>query len=258
MSAGPRALALVASVLGLGMVAGASGQSPDLAAGERLFRDHCAVCHGDAGDGRGMAAHHFKSPPRDLTKGRFKFRSTASGQIPTDADLARTITQGVPSTGMVPQNHLSDAEVQAVIAFIKSLSPRFASGPAPRVLAIPRPPPATPEAVARGGKAYVKGECAECHGKEARGDGPSVKDLSVKPSDLTRPPLKSGPAARDIVRTLMTGLDSTPMPSYHQVLEDDELWDLAYWLDARGGPPETTDDERAGWHVVRTHQRRAR
>ena len=85
-----------------------------------------------------------------------------------------------------------------------------------------------------------------------------VKDLSVKPSDLTRRPLKSGPAARDIVRTLMTGLDGTPMPSYHQVLEDDELWDLAYWLDARGGPPETTDDERAGWHVVRTHQRRAR
>jgi len=104
----------------------------------------------------------------------------------------------------------------------------------------------------------VKGECAECHGKEARGDGPSVKDLSVKPSDLTRRPLKSGPAARDIVRTLMTGLDGTPMPSYHQVLEDDELWDLAYWLDARGGPPETTDDERAGWHVVRMHQQRSR
>ena len=60
------------------------------------------------------------------------------------------------------------------------------------------------------------------------------------------------------VRALLTGLDGTPMPSYHQVLEDDELWDLAYWIDARGGPPETTDDERAGWHVVRTHQRRAR
>src|SRR2546428_12340591 len=109
-----------------------------------------------------MAAHPFKSPPRGLTKGRFKFRSTASGQIPTDADLARTITQGVPSTGMVPQNHLSDAEVQAAIAFIKSLSPRFASRPAPRVLAIPRPPPATPAAGARGGKGYAKGQCRPC------------------------------------------------------------------------------------------------
>ncbi len=250
----PGALALATAVLGL--AAGAAGQSADLARGERAFRDNCAVCHGAAGDGQGMAAHHFKTPPRDLTKGLFKFRSTASGQVPTDADLARTIVQGVPSTGMVPQDNLTDAEVRAVIAYVKSLSPRFAAMPSPKVMTIPAAPPATPEAVARGAVAYVKGECAECHGKEARGDGPSAKDLSVKPTDLTRRPLKSGPTARDTVRTLLTGLDGTPMPSYYQVLEDDELWDLAYWLAARGGPPETTEDERAGRHVVQMHQRR--
>ena len=257
MTARPGAIGLLASALGLGLALAASGQ-PDTSAGARVFRDNCAVCHGATGDGQGMAAHHFKSPPRDLTKGRFKFRSTASGQIPTDADLVRIIVRGIPSTGMVPENHLSDDEVQAVIAFVKSLSSRFADGKAPRVLAIPAAPPVTPEAVARGARAYVKGECAECHGKEARGDGPSAKDLSVRPSDLTRRPFKNGPTAGDIVRTLLTGLDGTPMPSYHQVLEDDELWDLAYWLDSRAGPPETTDDERAGWHVVRMHQRRGR
>jgi cytochrome c oxidase cbb3-type subunit 2 len=248
----PGALALAAAIFGL--AAGASGHPPDLATGARVFRDNCAVCHGAAGNGQGMAAPHFATPPRDLTQGRFKFRSTASGQVPTDADLARTIVQGIPSTGMVPQSHLSDAEVQAVIIFVKSLSPRFATTPSPKVVALPAPPPATPEALARGARAYVKGECAECHGKEARGDGPSAKDLSVKPPDLTRRPLKSGVAARDIVRTLVTGLDGTPMPSYYQVLEDDELWDLAYWLAARGGPPETTEDERMGRHVVQTHQ----
>ena len=257
MTARPGAIGLLASALALGLALAASGQ-PDTSAGARLFRDNCAVCHGATGDGQGMAAHHFKSPPRDLTKGRFKFRSTASGQIPTDADLVRTIVGGIPSTGMVPQDHLSDDEVQAVIAFVKSLSPRFADGKAPRVLPMPAVPPATPEAVARGARVYVKGECAECHGKEARGDGPSAKDLSVRPPDLTRRPFKSGPTAADIVRTLLTGLDGTPMPAYYQVLEDDELWDLAYWLDSRAGPPETTDDERAGWHVVRMHQRRVR
>lgn len=257
MTARPGAIGLLASALALGLALAASGQ-PDTSAGARVFRDNCAVCHGATGDGQGMAAHHFKSPPRDLTKGRFKFRSTASGQIPTDADLVRTIVRGIPSTGMVPQNHLSDDEIQAVIAFVKSLSPRFADGKDPRVLAMPAVPPVTPEAVARGARVYVKGECAECHGKEARGDGPSAKDLSVRPPDLTRRPFKSGPTASDIVRTLLTGLDGTPMPSYYQVLEDDELWDLAYWLDSRAGPPETTDDERAGWHVVRMHQRRVR
>lgn len=257
MTARPGAIGLLASALALGLALRASGQ-PDIPAGERVFRDNCVVCHGATGDGQGMATHHFKTPPRDLTKGRFKFRSTASGQIPSDADLVRTIVRGIPSTGMVPQDHLSDDEVRAVIAFVKSLSPRFGDGKAPRVLAIPAAPPATPEAVARGARVYVKGECAECHGKDARGDGPSAKDLSVRPSDLTRRPLKGGPTAGDIVRTLLTGLDGTPMPSYYQVLEDDELWDLAYWLDSRAGPPETTDDERAGWHVERMHQRRAR
>jgi len=87
VSVRPGALALVAAVFGL--AASAPGQSPDLAVGERVFRDNCAVCHGAAGDGQGMAANHFKTPPRDLTKGRFKFRSTASGQVPTDGDLAR-------------------------------------------------------------------------------------------------------------------------------------------------------------------------
>jgi mono/diheme cytochrome c family protein len=250
-----RACALLAAVVGLGLSAETWGQPADPQAGARVFRDNCAVCHGATGDGLGMAAHHFKSPPRDLTKGRFKFRSTASGQVPTDADLTRTIVKGIPSTGMVPQDHLSEGDVRAVIAFIKSLSPQFA-GPPPRVLAIPPAPLATPDAVTRGARVYVKGECAECHGKEARGDGPSAKDLSIKPSDLARRPLKSGETTLDLVRTLLTGLDGTPMPSYHQVLEDDEIWDLAYWLHARGGPPETTDDERAGWHVVRHHQRR--
>jgi mono/diheme cytochrome c family protein len=222
LTARPGAIGLLASALGLGLAQSASGQ-PDLSAGARVFRDNCAVCHGATGDGQGMAAHHFKSPPRDLTRGHFKFRSTASGQIPTDADLVRMIVRGVPSTGMVPQDHLSSDEVGAVVASVKSLSPRFADGKPPRVLAIPGAPPVTPEAVARGARAYVKGECAECHGKQARGDGPAAKDLSVRPSDLTRRPFKSGPTAGDIVRTLLTGLDGTPMPSYYQVLEDDEL-----------------------------------
>ena len=257
MTARAGAIGLLASALGLGFAVAASGQ-PDTSAGARVFRDNCAVCHGATGDGQGMAAHHFKTPPRDLTRGRFKFRSTASGQIPTDADLVRTIVRGIPSTGMVPQDQLSDDEVRAVVAFVKSLSPRFAESKPPRVLPIPAAPPVIAEAVARGARVYVKGECAECHGKDARGDGPSAKDLSVRPPDLTRRPFKSGPTAGDIVRTLLTGLDGTPMPSYHQVLEDDDLWDLAYWLDSRAAPPEMTDDERAGWHVVRMHQRRAR
>jgi mono/diheme cytochrome c family protein len=252
----PGVLAVAAALAGTLAATGVPPRVADTERGARVYREQCAICHGEAGDGRGHAAHHFQSAPRDFTKGRYKVRSTASGQVPTDDDLRRTILRGLPGTGMVRQDHLSDSDLTAVIAHIKSLSPRFAQMPNPKILPLPRAPARTPEAVSRGARAYVKGECAECHGPEARGDGPSVQDLSVKPTDLTRRPFKGGAAAADIVRTLLTGFDGTPMPSYHHVLEDDELWELAYWIESIATEPVLTADERWGWHVARMHQRR--
>jgi cytochrome c oxidase cbb3-type subunit 2 len=243
--------AAVAGLLALGavlVVAAAAAQPVD---GRRVYDAHCAVCHGAAGDGAGSGADRVAVKPRDFTTGRYKLRSTGSGQLPTDDDLRRSIRQGMPGTSMVPQDHLSDAELEAVISVVKGFSPRFARGPAPRPLAIPPAPPPTPETQTRGRAAYVKGECAECHGKEGRGDGPSAKDLKIKPTDLTLRPFKSGPTPRDILRAVLTGLDATPMPSYHQILEDAELWDLAYYVHALGGPPRVTDDERLGWEIER-------
>lgn len=257
MRAGARA-ALLATLAALVVMPAARvpGQSRDPALGRRVYADYCAVCHGVDGDGRGHAAQHFTTAPRDFTSGRYKIRSTASGQVPTDEDLRRSIVRGLPGTGMVPQDHLSDGEVDAVIAFIKSLSPKFAGGSAPTPLPISPEPKRSDDGVARGQKVYVKAECQECHGREARGDGPSAKDLKIKPADLTRRPFKGGAAPSDIVRALLTGFDGTPMPSYHLVLEDAELWDLAYYVASLGGAPEVTRDEREGWHVIRMHQHR--
>jgi hypothetical protein len=56
------------------------------------------------------------------------------------------------------------------------------------------------------------------------------------------------------VRALLTGLDGTPMPSYHLILEDDELWLLAYYVDSLATPALVTDDERIAREVVREHR----
>jgi mono/diheme cytochrome c family protein len=256
--------AALAATLALGVVLAAGdrpapgAEAADPALGRRMYEENCAVCHGPEGNGRGHAAQHFASAPRDFTTGRYKLRSTGSGQLPTDDDLKRSIVRGLPGTGMVPQDHLSAAAVEAVIGYIKTLSPKFAGAPAPTPLPIPPAPPSSAEAVVRGRKVYDKAECYECHGRQARGDGPSAKDLKVKPSDLTRRPFKGGSDPESIFRAILTGYDGTPMPSYHLVLEDAELWDLTYYVVSLGGRPETTDDERAGWHVVREHQRRQR
>ena len=56
----------------------------DAEAGGRIFRSHCAVCHGPEGSG-GKAT--------DLTRGRFRHGSS-------DTELYRTISDGIPGTEM--------------------------------------------------------------------------------------------------------------------------------------------------------------
>jgi hypothetical protein len=38
--------------------------------------------------------------PRDFSSGKFKYKSTAAGEPPTDEDLLRTIRDGLPASAM--------------------------------------------------------------------------------------------------------------------------------------------------------------
>lgn len=213
--------------------------------GQTVYREQCVSCHGVQGDGRGEAAAYLSPPPRNFTAGVYKFRSTMSGQLPTDDDLLRTITIGIAGTAMDRYAALPERDRRALVAYLKSLSPRFAQEGAGQPIVFPAPRPLTPESAARGQAAYERMQCAACHGDGARGDGPLAADLSdtdglpIRPADLTSPRLKSGKGAEAIYRTVMTGLDGTPMPSYGDSLTPDEAWDLALYifsLSAREGP----------------------
>src|SRR5438093_95679 len=80
--------------------------------------------------------------------------------------------------------------------------------------------------------------CAWCHGKDGRGDGPSapaLRDadgLPIRPADLRYPArFKGGAEPVDLYRTLMSGLEGTPMPSYASAFDDPRApWDLVAYL----------------------------
>ncbi|MFI5398780.1 MAG: ethylbenzene dehydrogenase-related protein [Candidatus Binatia bacterium] len=201
--------------------------------GKAVYLQHCAVCHGPNGDGKGPAAYLLFPKPRDFTRGVFKFRSTPT--IPTDADLLRTVTQGVPGTAMPGWSNLSADDRQAVITYIKSLSDRFAKPAIP--LDIPKPPELTPELVTAGKQLYLDAGCDTCHGLGGRGDGGSAGQLKdewgfpITPRDLTRPStFKEGGTPESIYRVIMVGIGGTPMPTFAGALTDEQAWQLVAYV----------------------------
>ncbi len=229
--------------------------------GRLVYEQNCAVCHGSMGDGQGMAAHMLGIQPRDLRQGFFKFRSTPTGSLPTDEDLFQTISRGLRGTGMIAQDDLPEAEHWAVIEYLKIFSERFQTETPQAPIPIPEPPRRKPEVIAKGREIYDKAECFKCHGTEGRGDGPSAEGLEddwghpIRTADLTRP-LKRGSTPEAIYRTLVTGLDGTPMPSYEGALSDEEFWALSFYVASLNTgilSDRQRREEAAGQHVLRMH-----
>ena len=212
--------------------------------GKQIFDRSCLFCHGAEGKGDGPAGWfqgRYAAPrPLNFTMGYFKFRSTASGDLPTDQDLFRTVTKGIP--GYMPSfASLTEEERWQVIAYVKSFSPVFRmETPVPLPLA-GASTPLLSESIERGRALYTSFECHTCHSVDGRGDGPvnqagelmDATGLRIQATDLTSPSsFKNGSSSSDIVRTLMTGLDGTPMPSYAGQLigRERDAWDLVNYI----------------------------
>ncbi|MCH8923163.1 MAG: c-type cytochrome [Planctomycetes bacterium] len=89
-----------------------------------LYRRHCAHCHGTTGDGLGPTALLLNPYPRDYRQGKFKFKSTERAAKPTDDDLERVLRQGVQGTAMPMFGLLPDAQIKALVEYVKYLSMR--------------------------------------------------------------------------------------------------------------------------------------
>ena len=261
-------LLLAWPILGLAFLEGGraeAAQAPPqvFLRGQQVYTATCAVCHGVNGDGNGMAAHMFRVRPRDFRQGLFKFRSTPFGSLPTDDDLLQRVTQGVRWTGMVGRVDLPEADRLAVVQYLKTFSPRFATEPPAPVVSVPTALPKTPGLVERGGHLYRELGCVTCHGERGRGDGPAAPGLKdywdwpTQPSDLTWRPLKRGARPEDLYLTIATGLTGTPMPYLGGSLDSRQIWSLVYYLDSLvppehrlpPGPP--LGEEPRGWMAVR-------
>jgi len=216
-------LAFIAfSVIQAKEIEGQETTAQTLERGKALYRAQCARCHGDSGRGDGKDARRLGFHPRDFSLGSFKCRCTPSGALPTDQDLLRTLTQGLPGTPMAnPLDVQWTREDQlAVIQYIKTFSKRFVRQPASTCIPVPPRPADAENAASEGKQIYRILRCWECHGVLGRGDGPAAASLKddwdrpIKPYNFTvLKKFKCGNEDRDLYRTLHTGMNGTPMPS---------------------------------------------
>lgn len=213
------------------------GPSATPASGQAIYDARCATCHGPTGMGDGPAAALLTTPPRDFTRGVYKFRSTASGTLPTDEDLRHIVAEGLAGTSMIGWNGIiPDAEQAAVVEYIKRFSPRFATEARPPITLAPEPP-ATPEAIDAGRTVYAALQCGACHGEDGKRESAVAASLQddwghlVKAAALDEPwTFRRGATARDIALSIKTGIDGTPMPGVADLASDRDIWNLAHFV----------------------------
>ncbi len=222
--------------------------------GKKVYFKRCVWCHGVEGGGDGPSADRLFTRPRNFIQGTFKIRVTDSGELPMEEDMIQTVKNGLQGSAMPAWGEfLSDDEIVAVVNFVKTLVQDrdfadtdeevfvqdFGTNPwgttGPYHLGVPQVD------IDAGKEIFIKNKCFECHGGEGRGDGnPTMKDdwgFPIVAADWQQCWNFRG-ARRDpynpfnIVRTVSTGLNGTPMPNFKDQITVEDRWKIAAFVNS--------------------------
>jgi high-affinity iron transporter len=85
-----------------------------IADGEGIYAQSCTSCHGTLGNGDALLTRSLSRLPPEI--GSFAWQAERS-----DAQLADVVRNGMPGTPMPPGRDLSAAQVQSVVAYLRTL-----------------------------------------------------------------------------------------------------------------------------------------
>jgi mono/diheme cytochrome c family protein len=230
--------------------------------GRTAYTKECVACHGELGDGEGTAAYLLYPRPRDFTRGEYRLVSTWD-RIPTDEDLYRTISRGMPGSAMPSWAHLPEMTRWGLVHYVKTFSAHsleiretytptqpFEEGRG--FVTIPPEPPYDAAAELRARELY-KQSCAACHGATARGDGAQEqvdsKGRPTRPRDLTAGIFKGSPSKEHVYRRIVAGLPGSPMPMSPYIYGED-AWHLTHYVLSLSSPAQQAKNEMLKFRIV--------
>jgi mono/diheme cytochrome c family protein len=233
--------------------------------GLTAYRHYCVGCHGMKGDGQAPSAASMNPPPRDFTRGIFKFRSVPRDTLPSDEDLLHTLRYGLKGTHMPGWGTLPGEEASSLIQYIKTFSPRWREETPGKAIPMPQDPWGQGQrnvAVTRGEAVYhALSQCWACHpayatkqqilemtraemiraGKTPPGSIPWRDRLDrsrevacafgkVKPPDFLADTLRASRDKTTLYQVIAAGIGGTPMPSWYQELSAQDLWAVVHYV----------------------------
>ncbi len=176
---------------------------------EAIYFRHCAVCHGEQGDGKSRAQFGLDPPPRDFT-------SAESWHELSRERMIVSVKYGRPGTAMVGwDTRLNDVEIEAVVDYIRD---RFMRRPEDTELQL--------------GRRLYKQHCSACHGD--RGDGASwaKNSLDPPPRDFTSPVSREALSRERMIVSVTHGRPGTAMMPFASRLSEQEIEAVVYYIRA--------------------------
>lgn len=201
-------------------------RGPALAASPKdQYAQLCARCHGEKGDGEGVAGKTLLPRPRVFTNAKF------FAWLPEERAW-RAIRQGVPGTAMPPFGKLLDEDAaRALFAHVRKTF--IGAERTERPAAVRKVPerslvPYSAESARRGQEIFAE-RCYGCHGRLGDGKGPNAPELLPRPRNLTNHAFLSDLPDARLYESITYGIVGTGMPPW-DFLPETERWDLVNYV----------------------------
>ncbi|MEK6750514.1 MAG: c-type cytochrome [Pseudomonadota bacterium] len=173
--------------------------------GADIYKQHCAVCHGENGNGQSRVQGSLNPPPRDFTG------AAAREELSRERMLA-SVAYGRPGTAMMSfSKRLDSAQIDTVIDYIRSEFMHL-------------------QAVSTRGQQLYKRHCSACHGENGNTAMWAQSGLNPPPRNFTDPARRDELTVERMTASVIYGRPGTAMMPFEKRLNTAEIREVVNYI----------------------------